>query len=117
MRTMRFVGSLLVGLLGSSLVFAGPFDNEDRSAQVAAKFVEDLLGEQWKTKVLAEFPGAQISFGSRAVLGGSATSSGYVVFAEVQQPNKEPAYYYFEVVITNVNNTPELAAKYGIETS
>jgi len=108
--------SVIAGILffcGTAICLAGPFEAQDEEATRAAQLVRDMLGgdsyEQW---IKEEYINSEIQWGGRSFPGGLGETT-FLVYCEVKQPTKEPFYYYYELKISSISDSPELAEKYA----
>jgi len=106
----------IIFLVSSSIVSAGPFDGQDEESKEIANMVKVLYGDQFIVEVYKLYPNATFEWGARAYPTGIEGEVGtWVVYLEVKEKNEENSYYYWEVRINDINESPGLASKYGIE--
>ena len=104
---------LLLTIMLSASVLAGPWDLQDKGSEAVAAFAEAVLGEEWKEVVTKNSPDAEITWGARGVP--SEQGAMWVVYAEVKPNKDDPTqYFFFEISMKNIIADPVLKEKYGV---
>ena len=111
---IKFLISVILCLTVSP-VWAVDFDAQRREEQEATTFVRNIVGgDEYEKILLGRYPNSKFSWGANKILLTGDKSLTYLVYCEIKPPKEEPSYYFYEVKISAVNESPELMKKYEI---